>query len=113
MLVMDLKIAPYPLTSIEIQECYQDKSRFRGDNLPKKIKDGEYVINLDEHADFATEEIRRFGNKNIETSIYKIQANNSTMSGNISIGFIDFMRAGKTLIILNCFRIIILKKMTL
>ena len=111
MLVMDLKIAPYPLTSIEIQECYQDKSRFRGDNLPKKIKDGEYVINLDEHADFATEEIRRF--ENIETSIYKIQANNSTMSGNISIGFIDFMPAGKTLIILNCFRIIILKKMTL
>ena len=37
---MDLKIAPYPLTSIEIQECYQDESRFRGDNLPKKIKDG-------------------------------------------------------------------------
>ena len=66
--------------------------------MPKKIKDGEYVINLDEHADFGTEESRRFGNKNIETSIYKIQANNLTMSGNISIGFIDFTPAGKALI---------------
>ena len=86
------------MTSIEIQEFYQDEFRYRGDNLPKKIKDGDYVINLDEHADFGTEESRRFANKNIETSIYKIQANNSTMSGNISIGFIDFMPAGKTYI---------------
>ena len=27
---------------------------FSGDNLPKKIKDGAYVINLDEYADVGT-----------------------------------------------------------
>ena len=42
---------PHPLTNFEIQKYYQNKPRFNGvysrNNLPK-IKDGTYVINLDE-----------------------------------------------------------------
>ena len=37
---------------------YENKSRFNGvysrDNLPNKIKDGAYVINLDEYSDIGT-----------------------------------------------------------
>ena len=40
-----------PLTNFEIQKHYQNKPRFNGvysrNNLPEKIKDGAYVINLD------------------------------------------------------------------
>ena len=91
-------------------------------NLPKKIKDGAYVINLDEYADVGTywialfcnrneivyfdsfgvehvpEEIKEFiGNKNIKANIFRVQANNSVMCGYFCIGFIDFMIAGKKL----------------
>ena len=45
---------PHPLTNIEIQEYYQNEARFNGvyssDSLPTTIKDGAYVINLDEYA---------------------------------------------------------------
>ena len=48
---------PHPLTNFEIQKYYQNEPRFNGvysrDNLPK-IKDGAYVINLDEHSDIVT-----------------------------------------------------------
>ena len=51
-------IPPHPLTNFEIQHYYQNESRFNGvysrDNLPKQIKDGAYVINLDEHKDTGT-----------------------------------------------------------
>ena len=44
---------PHPLTNFEIQMYYQNKPRVNGvysrDDLPDKIKDGEYVTNLDEH----------------------------------------------------------------
>ena len=44
---------------LEIQKYYQNESRCNGDysrnNLPKKIKDGSYVINLDEYADVGTQ----------------------------------------------------------
>ena len=88
----------------------------------KKIKDGAYIINLDEHAASGTrwitlfcvrdeviyfdsfgiehipKEIQEFiGNKNIKANIYRIQANDSVMCGYFCIGFIDFMLAGKTL----------------
>ena len=36
-------------------------------------------------------------NKNIKTNIFRIQAYDSIMCGYFSIGFIDFMLAGKTL----------------
>ena len=42
----------HPLTHFEIEKYYQIKPRFNGvfsrNNLSKKIKDGAYVINLDE-----------------------------------------------------------------
>ena len=43
-------------------------------------------------------EIKKFiGNKNIKTSIFRIQAYNSIMCGYSCVGFINFMLAGKTL----------------
>ena len=49
---------PHPLTNFEIQKYYRNEPRFNGvfsrNNLPKKIKDGAYVINLDEYADVGT-----------------------------------------------------------
>ena len=106
---------PHPLTNFEMQKYYQNEPRFNAvvsrNNLPKKIKDGVYVINLDEYADTGTywivlfckkneiiyfdsfgvehisEEIKEFiGNKNITANIFRVQ------------GFINFMLAGKTLI---------------
>ena len=44
--------APSSLTNFEIRKYYENKPRFNGvlsgDNMSKKIKDGGYVINLDE-----------------------------------------------------------------
>ena len=46
---------PYPLTNFEIQKYYQNEPRFNGvysrDSLLDKIKDGTYVINIDEYPD--------------------------------------------------------------
>ena len=48
---------PHLLTNFEIQKHYQNEIRFNGvylrDNLPK-IKDGTYIINLDEYSDIGT-----------------------------------------------------------
>ena len=58
---------PHPLTNFEIQKCYQNEPRFNGvysgNNLPKKIKDGEYVINLDEYANVGTHWTALFCNR--------------------------------------------------
>ena len=110
--------------NFEIQKHYKNEPRFNvvfsRNNLPKKIKDGSYVINLDEYADVGThwialfcnrneivyfdsfgvehipEEIKTFiGNKNIKANIFRVQANNSIMCSYFWIGFIDFMLAGK------------------
>ena len=44
-------MVPHPLTNFEIEKYYQDEPRFNGvysrNNLPKKIKEGQYVINVD------------------------------------------------------------------
>ena len=57
-------IPPHPLTNFEIQKYYEDESRFNGvfsrDNLLKKINDGAYVKNLDEHAHTGTHWIALF-----------------------------------------------------
>ena len=49
---------PHPLTNFEIQRYYQNEPRFNGvystGNLSNKIKDGAYVITLDEYSDIAT-----------------------------------------------------------
>ena len=90
--------------------------------MPKKIKDGGYVINLDEYADVGThwialfckrseivyfdsfgvehvlEEIKEFiRNKNIKANIFRVEANNWIMCGYFCIEFIDFTLAGKKL----------------
>ena len=94
----------HPLTNFEIQKYYENESRFNGvhsrDNLPKTIKNGAYVINLDEYEDVGTHWIALYvkdneiiGHKNI-----RIQADNSIMCGYFCIAFIDFMFAGKSLI---------------
>ena len=112
-------IPPHPLSNFEIQKYYENESSFNGvysrDNLPK-IKDGAYIINLDEYSDIGThwvalyvqnnnvtyfdsfgvehipKEIKAFiNNKNIKTNIFRIQAYNSVMCGYFCIGFIDFM----------------------
>ena len=48
---------PHPLTNFEIQK-YKNESKFSGvysrDNLPDKIKDRAYIINLDEYSDIGT-----------------------------------------------------------
>ena len=49
---------PHPLRNIEIINYYKNEPRFNSvysrDNLPKAIKNGAYVINLDEYADIGT-----------------------------------------------------------
>ena len=56
-------MTPHPLTNFEIQKYYQNEIRFNGaysrDNLPK-IKDGRYIINLDEYSDIETYRISYF-----------------------------------------------------
>ena len=115
---------PQHLTNFEIQK-YQNEPRFNGvystDSLPK-IKDGAYVIDLDDYSDIGThwialdvhhndvtyfdffgveyipKEIRTFiNNKNIKTIVFRTQAYDSIMCGYFCIGFIDFMLAGKIL----------------
>ena len=116
---------PHSLTNFEIIKFYENESRFNGvysrDNIPNEIKDGVYVINLDEYSDIGThwiafyvknnityfdsfgvehipkEIIKFIKNKNIKTNIFRIQAYDSIMCGYFCIGFIDFMFKGKSL----------------
>ena len=59
---------PRPLANFEIQKYYQNKPRFNGaysrDNLPNEIKDGIYVINLDEYSNIGTNWIALYVNNN-------------------------------------------------
>ena len=84
--------------------------------MPDKIKDGAYVINLDEYSDIGThwialyvniktvtyfdsfgvghipKEIKKFiNNKNIIANIFRLQAYDSVMCGYFCIEFIDFI----------------------
>ena len=117
---------PHPLTNFEIQKYYENEPKFNGaysrNNL-SKIKDREYMINLDEYESIETywivlyitpknvtyfvsfgvehipKDIRKFfGSKNIITNIYRIQAYDSIMCGYFCLGFIDFMLKGKSLL---------------
>ena len=51
-------IPPHPVTNFEIKDYYENEPRFNGvysrDDLPKIMKNGAYVINLDEYADVST-----------------------------------------------------------
>ena len=91
-------------------------------NLSDEIKDGSYVINIDEYSDtgiywvalyvsnndatyfesfrvkYIPKEIKEFiNNKNIKTNIFRIQEYDSIMCGYFCIGFINFMLERKTL----------------
>ena len=48
----------HPLANFEIQKYYENEPRFNGvlsrNNLPKKVMDGAYIINLDEYKDVGT-----------------------------------------------------------
>ena len=91
--------------------------------MPKTIKNGAYIINLDEYADIGThwialyvknneviyfdsfgvehvpKEIKKFiEHKNTKTNIFKIQADDSIVCGYFYNRFIDFMFAGRSLI---------------
>ena len=130
-----MTLPAHPLTNFEIQEYYQNEPRFNGvfsrDNLlnnirPKglgsAVKNGAYVINVDEYHDIGThwvalylnnkiatyfdsfrfehipKEIMNFiSHKKIITNIYRIQAYDSIMCGYFCIGFINFMFNGKSL----------------
>ena len=114
---------PHPLTNFEIQKYYQKEPKFNDfysrNNLPK-LKDGTYVINLDEYKSIEThwialyvndnhvtyfdsfriehipKEIKKFiGSKNIVTNFYRIQTYDSTMCGYFCIEFIEFILKGK------------------
>ena len=65
---MGFLMLPHSLTNFEIQKYYQNEPRFNGvfsrNNLPKKINDGGYIINLDEYADVGTHWIALSCNKN-------------------------------------------------
>ena len=131
-----MTLPPHPLTSFEIQEYYQNEPRFNGvfsrDNMPNNnirpkglgstVKNGAYVINLDEYHDIGThwvalhvnnktatyfdsfgvehipKEIMKFiTRKKIITDIYRMQAYDSIMCGYFCIGFINFMFNGESL----------------
>ena len=61
---------PHPLTNFEIQMYYQNQPKFNDvysrNNLPK-IKDGVYIINLDEYKSIVTHWIALYvnGNSNV------------------------------------------------
>ena len=115
-----------PPHHFEIQKYYQNETRFNGvfsrDNLPNSIKNGAYVINLDEYHDIGTDWVALYVNKKniiyfdsfgvehipreimkfiprkkIITNIYRIQAYDSILWGYFCIGFIKFMFKGKSL----------------
>ena len=64
---MGYLMPPHPLTNFELEKYYENEPRFNGvfsrNNLPKKIKDGAYVTNLDEYADLGTHWIALFVTK--------------------------------------------------
>ena len=124
-------MTPHPLTTFQIQWYYQNQPRFvdvySRVNLPDQIKDGTYVINLDEYSDIGThwiplyvnnitftyfdsfglehipKEVKKFiGNRNIISNIYRIQNYVSIMCGYFCIGFIDYMFKGKSLTDYTC-----------
>ena len=122
-----MTLPAHPLTNFEIHDYYQNEPRFNGvfsrDKLGSAVKNGAYVINLDEYHDIGThwvalyvnnkiviyfdsfgvedipKEIMKFidRKKIIITNIYRIQAYDSIMCDYFCIGFINFMYNGKSL----------------
>ena len=116
----------HPLTNFEIQNIIKVNLNFNvvySSNNLSKIKDGAYIINLDEYESIGTHwialyvnaenvtyfdsfgvehipgEIAKFiRNKNIITNIYRTQTYDSIICRYFCIGFIDFMLRGKSLL---------------
>ena len=116
----------HPVTNFEISEYYKNEPRFNGvysrNNLPKTIKKGAYVIDLDEYENIGThwialfvkpkytvyfdsfgiehipKEINKFIRNDIKRNIFRIQAYDSIMCGYFCIEFINYMVKGKTLL---------------
>ena len=117
---------PHPLTNIQIMDYFKNEPRFNGvysrNDLPKTIKKGAYVINLDEFKNTGTywvvlfvksneiiyfdsfgvehipKQTKKFiENKSIKTNMFRIQDYNSVMCGYLCSLFIDFMLKSKTL----------------
>ena len=65
---MGFLMPPHPLINFEMHRHFKNEPRSNGvfskNNLPKKVKNGVYVINLDEYADLGTHWIALFCNKN-------------------------------------------------
>ena len=61
---LNLLLPFHPLTNIEVSEYYKNEPRFDGvssrNNLPKTIKKGAYVINLDEYENMGTHWVSLF-----------------------------------------------------
>ena len=117
---------PHPLSNFETQKLCQNEPKFNSvysRNNSFKIKNGTYIINLDEHesigthwialyvkadnvtyfnscgVEYITKEIRKFiRNKNIIANICRIQAYDSVMCGYFCIKFVDFILNGKSLL---------------
>ena len=57
-IIKQILMPPNPLTNFEIQKYYKNELKlndvYSRDNLPNKIKDGPYIINLDEYCDIGT-----------------------------------------------------------
>ena len=105
---------------------------FSRNRLANKIMNGAYVKTLDEYADVAhyidlfcrrteivyfdsfgvehvSKETKEFiGNKNIKANIFRVQANNSIMCGYFNIS----LQAKNLMILLVCFFLMTLKKLT-
>ena len=77
---MGFLIPPHLLTNFEIQKYNKNDSRFNGvfsrNNLPKKIKDGAYIINLDEYANVGAHWIALFCKKKMKLFISIVLALN-------------------------------------
>ena len=65
---MEFLIQSYTLTNFDIQEYYRDAFKLSGvysrNKLPVNIKDGAYVINLDECVDVGTHWVALFCRRN-------------------------------------------------
>ena len=109
------------MTNFEIIDYFKGGKGISRNNLPK-LKRVAYVINLDHSENTGThwvvifvkkdeviyfdsfgveyipkEIMKSIGNKNIKTSIFRIQDNNSIMCGYFCILFIEYMLNNKTL----------------
>ena len=64
---MEFLKPPHPLKNFEIQKYYQNEPRFNvvysRNHLPKKLKYGAYIANLDEYPDAVTHWIALFCNR--------------------------------------------------